>query len=101
MRDEVLLACEGLGAHVAAVRCVARVLAQVVGEVLLARERLLAELAAVGRLARVDPVKQYCYRRRAQAYTFIHLPTDGLIFNNPKCRISLNRIQICNMKSIK
>lgn len=47
MIGEVLLPGEGLGAEGAAVRRLARVLAHVVREVLLARERLRAERALV------------------------------------------------------
>lgn len=58
MRDELFLPREHLGADLAGVRLVARVLLQVVREVLLASKRLLAEVATVWRLTRVNSVAE-------------------------------------------
>lgn len=56
MVNQVLLPGKRLVAHVAAVRVVPAVLAHVVVEVLLARERLVAVLAFVRRISGVQPV---------------------------------------------
>lgn len=56
--DQVLLVVEGLVAHVTGMRRLARVLSQVVRQVLLPRERLLTELAPVRGVPRVDAAKE-------------------------------------------
>lgn len=55
MVNQVLLPCKGLVAHVATVWVVPAVLAHVVVEVLLARERLVTVLAFVRRISSVQP----------------------------------------------